>query len=459
MPARRRTGVATVRSRSDAAASARESGPASKAGPRTGKAGRQAIKGSRPAGEVGTARRTRRSPAFSGNALIGQSGGPTVVINQSLVGIVLEARRHRDVIRKVFGARHGVNGILKDDLLDLSRETAANLERVAGTPAAALGSVRKKPTREECLAMFDNLKKHDIRFLFYIGGNDSAETADILLQCAREQNHDLRVFHVPKTIDNDLRITDHCPGYGSAAKFVAQAFLGDDLDNRSLKGIKINVVMGRNAGFLTAASVLARKAPDDGPHLVYVPEVAFDEQRFVADVLEVNERLGRCVVAVSEGVHDEAGVTVAEKLAAQAERDAHGNVQLSGSGALGDHLAGLIRAALPKARVRADTFGYLQRSFAGVWSASDAQEARLVGRDAVRYAMTATSGTVVLQREPGRAYRCRTALVALADVAKHTKPMPREFVNAQGNDITVAFMEYAAPLAGPLHPVGRLKGI
>ena len=402
--------------------------------------------------------RARRTPAFRGNALIGQSGGPTAVINQSLVGIVLEARAHRDVIGRVFGARHGVAGILKDDLLDLGRESAAVLERVAGTPAAALGSVRKKPTREECLAMFGNLRKHDIRFLFYIGGNDSAETADILLQCAREQQHDLRVFHVPKTIDNDLRVTDHCPGYGSAAKFVAQAFLGDDLDNRSLKGIKVNVVMGRHAGFLTAASVLARTAPDDGPHLVYVPEVAFDERRFVADVLAVNARLGRCVVAVSEGVHDEAGLTVAETLAARAERDAHGNVQLSGSGALGDHLAGLIRAALPKARVRADTFGYLQRSYAGVWSASDAREARLVGRDAVRYALKETSGTVVLQRAPGRTYRCRTALAPLHEVAKLTKPMPRAWINAAGNDITQAFRDYAAPLAGPLHPVARLRG-
>ncbi len=458
MPARHRTGVAPRRSRSRSGAGRSKAGPGSAAGAPPAKGKSRA--GSGKAARAGKAARgsRRASQAFAGNALIGQSGGPTVVINQSLVGIVLEARRHPGVIRKVFGARHGVSGILKDDLLDLGRETVANLERVAATPAAALGSVRKKPTREECLAMFETFRKHEIRFLFYIGGNDSAETADILLQCAREQRHDLRIFHVPKTIDNDLRVTDHCPGYGSAARFVAQAFLGDDLDNRSLNGIKINIVMGRNAGFLTAASVLARKAPDDGPHLVYVPEVDFDERRFVADVIAVNERLGRCVVAVSEGVHDAAGITVAEKLAAKSERDAHGNVQLSGSGALGDHLAGLVRGALPGARVRADTFGYLQRSFAGVWSRSDAQEARLVGRDAVRYALQADSGTVVLRREPGRRYRCRTELVALSEVARFTKPMPRAFVNAKGNDITAAFVAYAAPLAGPLHPAGRLKG-
>ncbi|MGQ0554104.1 MAG: 6-phosphofructokinase [Planctomycetota bacterium] len=395
---------------------------------------------------------------FTGNAIVGQSGGPTVVINQSLVGVVLEARRHKE-IGKVFGARHGVAGILKDDLLDLSRESAAQLEAVALTPAAALGSVRKKPTRDECLAMFATFRKRKVRFLFYIGGNDSAETANILLECAREQQHPLRVFHVPKTIDNDLRVTDHCPGYGSAAKFVAQAFQGDDQDNRSLKGIKVNVIMGRHAGFLTAAAVLGRRLKDDGPHLVYVPEVVFDEQRFVADVLAVNERLGRCLIAVSEGVHGADGVTIAEKIAARAERDAHGNVQLSGSGALGDHLAGLIKAALPKGRVRADTFGYLQRSFAGCVSATDAREARLVGQAAVRYALKHDSGTVVLQRAKGRAYQCTAALTELSNVAKFTKTMERAWINAAGNDITPAFVKYAAPLAGELPRMTRLKGL
>ncbi len=422
--------------------------PASRRSPRRADPGRSSrVSGSRPAARS----------AFAGNAIVGQSGGPTAVINQSLVGVVLEARRHA-AIGKVYGARHGVTGILADDLLDLSRETAANLEAVAATPAAALGSVRRKPTRDECLAMFETFRRRNIRFLFYIGGNDSAETADIILECARQQGHDIRVFHVPKTIDNDLRVTDHCPGYGSAARFVAQAFMGDDLDNRSLKGIKINVVMGRNAGFLTAAAVLGRRRPDDGPHLVYVPETVFDERRFVADVLAVQQRLGRCLVAVSEGVHDAAGITVAETLAAKAERDAHGNVQLSGSGALGDHLAGLVKAALPKARVRADTFGYLQRSFVGCWSASDAKEARLVGRDAVRCALRAGSGTIVLQRLPGKRYACRTALVELKEVARVTKTMDRDFINAAGNDITRAFVAYAAPLAGPLPEVGRLKG-
>jgi 6-phosphofructokinase len=402
--------------------------------------------------------RTRRTSAPRGSAIIGQSGGPTAVINQSLVG-VLEGARDCPAIDRVWGARHGVAGILADDLVRLDNQAKGTLEKVALTPAAALGSVRKKPTRDECLAMFETFRKHDVRYLFYIGGNDSAETANIVLECVKEERYPIRVFHVPKTIDNDLKVTDHCPGFGSAAKFVAQAFMGDDLDNRSLKGIKINVVMGRHAGFLTAASVLGRQHPDDGPHLVYVPEVSFDPRRFLADVKRVYKRLGRCVVAVSEGVHDARGVTMAQKLAANAERDAHGNVQLSGSGALGDHLANMVRAALPGARVRADTFGYLQRSFAGCWSERDAAEARAVGRDAVKFAMQSTGGTVVLKRKRGKRYSCTTALAPLKQVAKFTKAMDARYISAAKNDITQAFVDYAAPLVGPLHTVGRLRGM
>lgn len=402
--------------------------------------------------------RARSTSPERGNALIGQSGGPTVVINQSLVGIVQAAAGAKH-IDKVFGARHGVAGILADDLVRLDNQSAATLEKVAQTPAAALGSVRKKVTREECLAMFETFRRNDIRYVFYIGGNDSAETANILLEVSRAEKYPIRVFHVPKTIDNDLKVTDHCPGYGSAAKFVAQAFMGDNLDNRSLKGIKIDVVMGRHAGFLTAASALGRQWPDDGPHLVYVPEVAFDPRAFVRDVKKVYAEHGRCLVAVSEGVHDKQGVTMAEHLARDAERDSHGNVQLSGSGALGDWLAAKVRKALPKARVRADTFGYLQRSFAGCFSDRDAAEARMVGRDAVKASARHTSGTIVLTRKAGTRYACSTDVVALKRVAKFTKVMPRSYINRDGNDVTQKFLDYARPLAGPLHVIGRLRGM
>jgi len=214
----------------------------------------------------------------------------------------------------------------------------------------------------------------------------------------------VRLFHVPKTIDNDLRVTDHCPGYGSAAKFVASAILGDNQDNRSLPGIKIDIVMGRHAGWLTAASVLARQFEDDGPHLVYVPERVFSMEGFIADVDRMYTKHGRCLVAASEGIHDADGNPIMQTK----EKDSHGNVQLSGSGALGDVLAAEVKAKLgDKLRVRADTFGYLQRSFAGVVSEVDAYEARQVGRTAVK---VATGGDVTPGAVRVMLHRVRAAL-------------------------------------------------
>ncbi len=399
------------------------------------------------------------SKAPVGNMVIGQSGGPTVVINQSLVGAILEARKHGRTIQRVYGARHGVQGILTQDLIDLSEETKVNLERVALTPASALGSVRKKPTADECKAMFQVLKAQGVNYFFYIGGNDSAETAHIVHQVASDNSYDLRVFHIPKTIDNDLLGTDHCPGFGSAAKFVAQAFMGDDMDNRSLRGIKINVIMGRHAGFLTAAAALGRAAKDSGPHLVYLPEVAFDEERFVADVKKVYAKLGRCLIAVSEGISDAKGEAIAAKFSR--EVDSHGNVQLSGSGALGDHLASLIKKGFgeEKIRVRADTFGYLQRSFAGVVSVVDQREARKVGELAVKHAVAGVpSGTISIVRTGKDPYAVDYRLNDLSVVAKHTTHVPARFINKEGNNVTRAFFDYALPLVGELPPAGFLEG-
>ncbi|TVR48822.1 MAG: diphosphate--fructose-6-phosphate 1-phosphotransferase, partial [Planctomycetota bacterium] len=240
------------------------------------------------------------------NALVGQSGGPTAVINQTLVGVVEKALAAPEIDR-VYGAIHGIQGILDGQLMDFAEERAENLELVAGTPSSALLSVRLKPTPDICRRIFERFRQLDIHYFFYIGGNDTAETTHLINEMAIAEGYDLRCFHCPKTIDNDLLVTDHCPGYGSAARWVAQAFMGDNLDNRSLGGIKINIVMGRDAGWLTAASVLARVFPDDGPHLVYVPEVEFSLAGFCADIESVYRRLGRCVVAVSEGVHGPGG--------------------------------------------------------------------------------------------------------------------------------------------------------
>ncbi|MEX1025151.1 MAG: 6-phosphofructokinase [Planctomycetota bacterium] len=395
-----------------------------------------------------------------GNALVGQSGGPTCVINQSLVGVIETAVKD-PAIDRVLGALHGIRGILDERLIDLGLESMATLETVATTPCAALRSVRHKPTPEDGARALEVLKKHDVRYFFYIGGNDSAETAHLLNELAVADGYELRLFHVPKTIDNDLRVTDHCPGYGSAAKFVAQALLGDDQDNRSLPGIKIDVIMGRHAGWLTAASVLARQYPDAGPHLIYVPEESFTTAAFLEDVAGMYDRHGRCLVAVSEGIHGPNGETLLES----AERDSHGNVQLSGSGALGDFLADTVKQGLggrlsSKLRVRADTFGYLQRSFAGVWSASDAREAREVGRAAVRIATAGEHphGSIVIRRVSNQPYEVAIERADLADVAKVTRDLDVEF-RAGTNDISPAFLDYVRPLVGELPVMGRLSDL
>ena len=381
----------------------------------------------------------------SGKILVAQGGGPTAVINQSLVGVILQARCHGE-IRRVYGARHGVRGIVNEDFLDLTGETVANLEGVAATPAAALGSTRDKPDRAYCREMFKVLAAHQIEHGFNIGGNDSSDTVRIVAEEAAQAGYPLRCIHIPKTIDNDLVHNDHTPGYASAARFVAQAFAGADRDNAALKGVYVGVVMGRHAGFLTAAAAAGRKYPDDGPHLICLPERDFHLERFLAEVKAVHERLGRCVVAVSEGIHDAAGRLIAEQLAPVTERDAHGNVQLSG-GALADVLCHQIKTQLGITRVRGDTFGYVQRSFLGCVSDVDQREAREVGEKAVQHALWGgRDGSVAIQRV-GR-YAVDYPLLALADVAGKTRTMEAEFISASGSDVTPAFLDYLRPLLG-----------
>jgi len=384
---------------------------------------------------------------LTGKALVAQGGGPTAVINQSVAGVVLEARRFPEITH-VYGARHGVSGVLKEDFLDLTQATTQNLEDFAVTPASGLGSTRDKPDVEYCLKMFKVMQAHEIRYFFYVGGNDSSDTCRIVNEQARATKYDLRCIHVPKTIDNDLVGTDHCPGFGSAAKFVAQAFAGANLDNRALPGVYIAVVMGRHAGFLTAASALGRKFEDDGPHLIYMPERVFDADKFVADVQKVYDQYGRCVIAISEGVSDKSGTPIITSLKGS-EKDSHGNVQLSGTGALGDLLSDLIKAKTKIKRVRADTLGYLQRSFLGCISKSDAQEARAVGQKAVQFAaIHGADGSIAIKRAGD--YAVTYELVPLESVAAKTRHMDESFINAEGNNVTDAFLKYARPLAGEM---------
>jgi 6-phosphofructokinase 1 len=384
------------------------------------------------------------------NAVVGQSGGPTAVINSSLVGVIEEASKHPE-IENLYGAVHAVSGIIKDEFIDLKKLSGRTLIKVAASPSSALGSSRDKPDEQYCQKILEVFKKRDIRYFFYIGGNDSANTAHIINQMAAKSGYELRVFHIPKTIDNDLLVTDHCPGFGSAAKFVACALIGDDLDNRALPGIKIDVIMGRNAGFLTAAAALGKKKDDDGPHLLYFPERPVSMEKFLGEVEAVYKKYGRCVVAVSEGICDADGVPWGKKLVQKEEKDAHGNIQLSGSGALADFLAANIKSKLGVKRVRADTFGYLQRSFAGIQSKVDAREARWCGRHAVQYSMKEMSGSVAIKRlASGAKYEVELFRTELSNVAEKTKSMPDEFINAEGNGVTEAFIEYAMPLTGGL---------
>ncbi|RLB87066.1 MAG: 6-phosphofructokinase [Deltaproteobacteria bacterium] len=384
------------------------------------------------------------------NAVVSQSGGPTGVINASVVGVIEEACKYSE-IDNLYGAIHAVQGIVKEDFIDLKKLSADILEELALSPSAALGSSRDKPDAEYCERILNVFKKRDIRYFFYIGGNDSANTCYIINNMASEAAYELRAFHIPKTVDNDLLVTDHCPGYGTAAKFVACAIMGDDLDNRALPGIKIDVIMGRHAGFLTAASVLGKQRPDDGPHLVYVPERPVSIDKFCSDVESVYKELGRCLVAVSEGVCDTDGVVWAQKTATVEEEDDHGNIQLSGSGSLADFLAAQAKVRVGIKRVRADTFGYLQRSFAGLQSPVDAAEARNCGRQAVIYSKNENSGSVAIRRTAGgKDYAVELFRTELANVAEKTKSMPDEFINAEGNGVTDAFVEYAMPFVGPL---------
>lgn len=386
---------------------------------------------------------------LEGKVVIAQGGGPTAVINQSLVGAALEARKFPQ-ISKVYGAVNGVNGIINEDFLDLTQETTHNLERVANTPSSALYSTRDKPDEAYCKEIFHVFKAHNVRYFFYIGGNDSADTVRIVNEQANLAKYELRAIHIPKTIDNDLLINDHTPGYGSAAKFVAQSFIGINLDNRALPGVHIGVVMGRHAGFLVAAASMAQKYPDDGPHLIYFPERPFIMDKFLKEVKDVYDKYGRCIVAISEGIQDENGVPIIRKLG-EREVDDHGNMELSGTGALGDLLASYVKAKLKIDRVRSDTFGYLQRSFMGCVSNVDQQEAREVGEKAAQFALWHNvDGSITIHRTGY--YSVDYKLTQLNQLAAKTKLMPDNFINLAGDNVTDDFKYYLTPLLGTNMP-------
>ncbi|MCX8036941.1 MAG: 6-phosphofructokinase [Candidatus Sumerlaeia bacterium] len=427
--------------------------------------------------------------ADKGNLVVGQSGGPTAVINRSVVGVIHEALKHK-AIGKILGAHNGIKGILQEDFIDLRALSKDTLARMMEAPGAALGSCRFKPSQEDCEKVFEVFRKHNVHYFFYIGGNDSALAASIVNEIARARKFELRIFHIPKTIDNDLLVTDHCPGFGSAGRYVAQAFLGNDLDNIALPGIKIDIIMGRQAGWLTTTAAMAAEQEGDGPHLLYFPERPKRLIDLITDIEAVYKKYGRALVGISEGILGPDGQEYVQSNAIRAEveqlagkvfvewldkfgevmdaaggakKDAFGHIQLSGTGILADFISMAVKAVLNprfgnKLRVRADTLGYAQRSFAGCVSETDAREAYEVGREAVRYAMRGNiDGSVVIKRlGSGENYAVEYNCVKLSKVAAGTKDVPAKFFNKAGNGVTQACKNYLAPLIGPLPKRPRL---
>ncbi|MDR2087955.1 MAG: 6-phosphofructokinase [Clostridiales Family XIII bacterium] len=387
---------------------------------------------------------------LKGSLIIGQSGGPTATINASVLGCV-EAALRSDSVTKVYGAIHGIEGVLNDRLCDLTREDPAELARIRNTPSAVLGSCRYKladflTDDTDCRRILDVFKKYDVRYFFYNGGNDSMDTCSKISAFLDRNGYACRVMGIPKTIDNDLALTDHCPGYGSAAKYVATTCMEVSLDAKVYGRGSVTVleIMGRNAGWLTAASALAR-GQGLGPDLIYLPEVPFDIADFVEDVGRAYERQRDVVVAVSEGIRDKNDAYISSYFSdTSRDRDAFGHVQMGG---LAVSLANFAHTKIKTKARRGIEFSLLQRCAAHIASSTDIEESYMAGRAAFEAAEAGESDKMVAFARPGGpVYRCETTLVDLADVANAEKKLPREWINAAGNGLSQAFVDYALPL-------------
>ncbi|HUV41898.1 MAG TPA: 6-phosphofructokinase [Sedimentisphaerales bacterium] len=390
------------------------------------------------------------------NAVIAQSGGPTTVINASACGVIQESQKSGGIGR-IIGATNGILGVLKEDLFDISAESADTIEALKSTPAAAIGSCRYKlKSLQESKADFERIldvfKAHDIRYFFYAGGNDSMDTADKVNKLAADSGYELVCIGIPKTVDNDLAYTDHCPGYPSVAKYVATCAAEAGRDTEAIyttDTCTILEAMGRNAGWIAAAAGLAAKTPQDAPHLIYMPEAAFSFDKFVADVKQVFEELGRVFIVAGEGLKDEKGNYVTADAGAFS-KDSFGHVQLGG-------VADMLKAVIEKQvgiKARCNRLGTNQRSAMHFASLVDVNEAYLCGQMAVRYALKGENGKMVtLIREKGPEYKCTTGLAELRDVANGEKKVPREYINDRGNHITDAMRDYVRPLVQGQAPI------
>ena len=407
---------------------------------------------------------TEASNTFGGNLLVAQSGGPTAVINSSVAGVIQEAGRHED-IEEIYGGLNGIYGILNEELIDINEEKARSIEALKHTPAAALGTCRYKinfktdpdQAAKDMDRLFEVFEAHNIRFFFYAGGNDSQDTSHKIHEEAIKRGYALRVIGVPKTIDNDLPHTDHCPGYGSVVKYNAATVMEVGADVGSMAtddgSCCIVEVMGRAAGWIAAGTVAAKREEDDAPHIILLPEIRLNEETFLAKVKETVDRIGYCVVVAGEGVKNAAG----EEIGADKTRlDAFGHPVLSGAA---DALKDLVQAKL-NLKTRTVKLGYAQRAAAHYASAIDSEEAHACGVTAVKAAMEGKSGMMVklvrLQNEP---YQWGTALQPLEDIANVEHFIPRAWITPDGMMPNENFIKYVAPLIQGENPVPTQGGL
>ena len=387
--------------------------------------------------------------ALKGACIIGQSGGPTAVINASFYGAVKTALEHAEITR-VLGARYGIKGVLNDELYDMGQEEAQELQLLLHTPSSAMGSCRyklKDPEEDETdfIRILEIFKKYDVRYFFYNGGNDSMDTCEKIGRYMERCGYACRVIGIPKTIDNDLFGTDHCPGFGSAARYIATSCMevSKDAVVYDTGAITVMEIMGRHAGWLAGSAALATHF-GAGPDLVYLPETDFDMDAFIADVSRLYQANGKVFVAVSEGIHDREGVFISEYANRDSTRDAFGHTQLGG---LAAYLAGVLKEKTG-AKVRGIELSLLQRCGAHLASQTDIDEAFLAGKTAVEAALAGESGVMITfeRSSDGGVYACKTGRLALQAVANLEKKVPRAWINAAGNGVEQAFIDYVLPL-------------
>jgi 6-phosphofructokinase 1 len=390
-----------------------------------------------------------------GNLIIGQSGGATAVINASLVGVV-EAALADNRVDGIYGMLHGIEGLLKEEIIDLRQQPASLWPQIRHTPSAALGSCRYKLQDSDLEHVIEIFRRYNIRYMLYIGGNDSADTAHRLNEAAHQSNYELSIISVPKTIDNDLPYTDHCPGYGSAARFLALATMDSTMNTISIPWhypVKVIETMGRDAGWLTVASALGKRDEIDPPHIILTPEHPFIADRFLAQVEDIYRRIGYVIIVAAETIRDEKGQALGT--VGQVGTDAFQHPLLSGAA---QNLVELVKQHL-KLRARFDKPGDLQRMASTCISATDQQEAYLVGQMGTRAALNGESDKMVtLVRHDQPSYHCATDLVDLAEIANVQRLLPAEYLDASKTMVTQSFFDYALPLIGePLPQYKRLE--